>query len=35
MRGVKKENSYTTTSKMLGIFKEDINCRNEYLSLIK
>lgn len=35
MRGVKKENSYTTTSKMLGIFKEEINCRNEYLNLIK
>ena len=35
MRGVKKENSYTTTSKMTGIFKEDLNCRNEYLNLIK
>lgn len=35
MRGVKKENSYTTTSRMTGVFKEDSKCRAEYLSLIK
>ena len=35
MRGVKKHDTYTTTSKMLGIFKENINARNEFLNLIK
>ena len=35
MRGVKKENSFTVTSKMTGVFKNDLNCRNEYLNLIK
>lgn len=35
MRGVKKHDTWTTTSKMLGIFKEDLNARNEFLSLIK
>lgn len=35
MRGVKKHNTWTTTSKMLGAFKQDLNCRNEFLSLIK
>ncbi len=35
MRGVKKHDTYTTTSKMLGSFKNDLNCRNEFLNLIK
>lgn len=35
MRGVKKHDTWTTTSKMLGNFKDDLNCRNEFLSLIK
>jgi len=35
MRGVKKHDTWTMTSKMLGTFKNDINCRNEFLSLIK
>ena len=35
MRGVKKHNTNTTTSKMIGVFKDDINTRNEFLTLIK
>ena len=35
MRGVKKHNTWTTTSKLIGAFKEDINTRNEFLKLIK
>ena len=35
MRGVKKHNTYTSTSKMLGVFKTDLNARNEFLNLIK
>lgn len=34
MRGVKKHNTVTITSKLLGVFKDNINCRNEYLNLI-
>jgi len=34
-RGIKDVNSTTTTSKLQGIFKEDIKARNEFLSLIK
>ena len=34
MRGVSKQNSYTTTSSMLGSFKEDARTRGEFLSLI-
>ncbi len=34
MRGVEKQNSYTTTSSMLGSFKEDARTRSEFLSLI-
>ncbi|MDP7611516.1 MAG: GTP cyclohydrolase I FolE [Nitrospinaceae bacterium] len=34
MRGVEKQNSYTTTSSMLGCFKEDARTRSEFLSLI-
>ena len=34
MRGVEKQNSYTTTSSMLGCFKNDARTRSEFLSLI-
>ena len=34
MRGVAKQNSYTTTSSMLGSFKQDARTRGEFLSLI-
>lgn len=33
--GVKKHDTWTMTSKMTGIFKDDLNCRNEFLNLIK
>lgn len=35
MRGVEKQNSLTTTSCMLGAFKEDQRTRNEFLSLLR
>ena len=35
MRGVKKHNTYTTTSKMMGVFKDDNKPRIEFLKLIK
>jgi GTP cyclohydrolase I len=35
MRGVKKHDTWTQTSKMIGVFKDDLNCRNEFLALIK
>lgn len=34
MRGVEKQNSYTTTSSMLGAFKSNLSTRSEFLSLI-
>jgi len=34
MRGVEKQNSYTTTSSMLGSFKKDPRTRSEFLSLL-
>lgn len=34
-RGVQDENSVTTTSKLLGIFKEDSKARNEFMLAIK
>ena len=34
MRGVAKQNSYTTTSSMLGCFKDDARTRSEFLSLL-
>lgn len=34
MRGVKKPGTWTTTSKMIGTFREDAQCRNEFLKLI-
>ena len=35
MRGCKKHDTWTTTSAMLGAFKENMNTRQEFLSLIK
>lgn len=35
MRGVKKPNTYTTTSKMTGVFLNKQEARNEFLQLIK
>ncbi|MBX7150609.1 GTP cyclohydrolase I FolE [bacterium] len=35
MRGVEKQRSLTTTSCMLGVFKEDQRTRNEFLSLVR
>src|ERR1700729_3348605 len=35
MRGVEKQNSQTVTSAMLGAFRENINTRDEFLSLGK
>jgi len=35
MRGVKKHDTWTQTSKMTGVFKTDINARQEFLNLIK
>ncbi|MBI4383508.1 MAG: GTP cyclohydrolase I FolE [Nitrospinae bacterium] len=35
MRGVEKQNSYATTSSMLGSFKTDAITRSEFLSLIQ
>lgn len=35
MRGVEKQNSSMTTSSMMGLFRSDINTRNEFLSLIR
>lgn len=35
MRGVRKSGVWTTTSCLKGCFKEDLNCRNEFLQLVK
>jgi GTP cyclohydrolase I len=35
MRGVQKQNSVTTTSAMLGVFREDARTRHEFLELIQ
>lgn len=35
MRGVEKPGTMTTTSCMLGVFKSDLNCRQEFLQLVK
>lgn len=35
MRGVKKSGVWTTTSCLKGCFKDDLNCRNEFLQLVK
>lgn len=34
MRGVKKHDTHTVTSKMLGLFKDDDKARNEFFKLI-
>jgi GTP cyclohydrolase I len=34
MRGVKKHDTWTSTSKLLGAFKEDLKARSEFLTLI-
>jgi GTP cyclohydrolase I len=34
MRGVKKHNTWTTTSKILGVFKDDDKVRNEFFNII-
>ena len=34
MRGVEKQNSVATTSAMLGVFRDDIKTRSEFLDLI-
>ncbi len=35
MRGVEKQNSIATTSAMLGVFRDDVKTRQEFLELIK
>jgi len=35
MRGVQKQNSFTTTSSMIGCFKKDARTRSEFLSLLQ
>jgi GTP cyclohydrolase I len=35
MRGVEKQNSSTVTSAMLGVFKSQLQTRNEFLSLVE
>ena len=35
MRGVEKHNVQTITSEMKGVFMDDLNCRQEFLQLIK
>jgi GTP cyclohydrolase I len=34
MRGVEKQNSLATTSAMLGVFREDVKTRHEFLTLV-
>jgi len=34
MRGVEKQSSSTVTSAMLGVFKSQLQTRNEFLSLV-
>ena len=35
MRGVEKQNSFATTSAMLGQFRESVETRSEFLSIIR
>jgi GTP cyclohydrolase I len=35
MRGVEKQHSFTVTSAMLGVFKSQLQTRNEFLSLVR
>ena len=34
MRGVEKQNSYATTSSMMGLFRKDSRTREEFLNII-
>ena len=34
MRGVEKKNSYATTSFMMGLFREDVRTRQEFMTII-
>lgn len=34
MRGVKKHDTWTSTSKLIGVFKDDEKCRNEFMNYI-
>jgi GTP cyclohydrolase I len=35
MRGVKKHDTWTTTTKLLGVFKDDPKARNEFICYLK
>ncbi|WP_373371999.1 GTP cyclohydrolase I FolE [Nannocystis radixulma] len=35
MRGVQKSNAWTVTSSMIGVFKDNLNTRQEFLNLIR
>ncbi|MBQ2295348.1 MAG: GTP cyclohydrolase I, partial [Spirochaetales bacterium] len=35
MRGVQKQNSFTITNSLRGVFKSDVRTRNEFLRLIR
>ena len=35
MRGAQKSGAYTTTSSMLGVFRDDVRTRTEFLDLIR
>lgn len=35
MRGVEKQNSYATTSSMLGVFRKSLSTREEFLRLVQ
>jgi GTP cyclohydrolase I len=35
MRGVKKHDTWTTTTKLIGVFKEDNKARSEFINYIK
>lgn len=35
MRGASKTSAYTTTSAMLGVFREDVRTRTEFLDLVR
>jgi GTP cyclohydrolase I len=35
MRGVEKQNSYVTTSAMLGVFRTHVETRQEFMNLLR